>query len=289
MKLKAASNETAQDVRKRSSRNHIAALTLHRSRSSCKSYSLRMQAICPHFRNAWPQPMGASDSQLLRVYRCADVRHDFQSPADELKQSLLEEARNKDVEPLIPGKPDTRPPYYTDRMKVWFTFTPSMRSGKAPAEKHLAWPPTLPERADPASREARLLGPLNKRREKNIRWRFLQGIQRRIYPPFDSAQLKALERLIKTPATPLPERKELGRPRLQLSRAAEMTVKGDRPKYVNSRFMRRRYQEIVNSGPVLTAHERGGSIRWTASRADAAKEHGTRPPLSKEDQAWLSK
>jgi hypothetical protein len=55
-------------------------------------------------------------------------------------------------------------------------------------KKHLdaAWlvsPPTLPERANPLSEEARILGPFSKRRQVNIRWRFFTTEWKKILPP----------------------------------------------------------------------------------------------------------
>ncbi|OBZ79295.1 hypothetical protein A0H81_00776 [Grifola frondosa] len=47
----------------------------------------------------------------------------------------------------------------------------------------LATPPKLPNRADPTSEEARLLGPFSKRRQVNIRWRYFTQEWKKLYPP----------------------------------------------------------------------------------------------------------
>lgn len=45
----------------------------------------------------------------------------------------------------------------------------------------------MPERANPLSEEARLLGPFSKRREVNIRWRFFTTEWKKILPPLQVA------------------------------------------------------------------------------------------------------
>jgi len=57
------------------------------------------------------------------------------------------------------------------------------RATKPLALKSLGSPPTLPSRADPASDDARLLGPFSKRREVNIRWRYFVTEWKKVYPP----------------------------------------------------------------------------------------------------------
>lgn len=50
---------------------------------------------------------------------------------------------------------------------------------------HLVAPPTLPKHADPASKEAQLFGPLSRRREVNIRWRFFTEEVKKVAPPLE--------------------------------------------------------------------------------------------------------
>lgn len=58
-------------------------------------------------------------------------------------------------------------------------------SGKVLKPSHFRDPPTLPSRADPSSEDARLFGPLSKRREVNIRWRYFSYQSKRVYPPLE--------------------------------------------------------------------------------------------------------
>ena len=198
----------------------------------------------------------------------------------------MEEAKSKAVPPLVPGIDRTRPPVYTDRLKAYLTSSLSHRTGKAPKEKQLDWPPTLPERADPKSDEARLIGPLSKKREANIRWRYLRGLEKRLFPPFKAEEVDKLEKLVIEPGD---LRRNGTDVKLQLSPEAGQEVGRKKPKHITPRFMQRRYQEILNSGPILTEVKEGTSIRWHISRPAGAREHGARPKLSAEDRQWLSK
>lgn len=198
----------------------------------------------------------------------------------------MEEAKSKDVPPLVPGINRTRPPVYTDRLKAYLTSSLSHRTGKAPREKQLDWPPTLPERADPKSDEARLIGPLSKKREANIRWRYLRGLEKRLFPPFKTEELDKLEKLVLKPADLQRDKADT---KLQLSAEARQEVGRKKPKDITPRFMQRRYQEILNSGPILTQMNEGPASRWHISRPAGAREHGARPKLSAEDRQWLSR
>lgn len=203
-------------------------------------------------------------------------------------QSLLSEARCQDVSPRSPNKPESQWPRYTERLKAWLTHSASMRTGKAPTVKHLDWPTTLPERADPKSKEAQLLGPLPGCRQRNIRWRYLYGVARRAYPPFKQIEVSKLEDLLKNATGPSTQMRRLEG---QAALAMAKETKGERPKHLTSRFMGRRYQEVLNAGPVLTSTKKGDVRKWSIERPKLAKDSaaGTRPALSEDDQAWTSR
>jgi hypothetical protein len=62
------------------------------------------------------------------------------------------------------------------------TSQPSRRT-KPLKRSELASPPTLPPRADPNSAAAKFFGLLSKRREVNIRWRYFIEEWKKIFPP----------------------------------------------------------------------------------------------------------
>lgn len=62
-------------------------------------------------------------------------------------------------------------------------MSPHSRTTKPLSKKDIDTPRNLPARADPASEEARIFGPLSKRRELNIRRRFFRSETKKLLPP----------------------------------------------------------------------------------------------------------
>lgn len=87
-------------------------------------------------------------------------------------------------ERIIPAVEKSRPPTYTPELVALHTSSLS-RTSKALSPKALQVPTTLPERADPKSELARLLGPFSKRREVNIHKRFYKEELLKILPPLE--------------------------------------------------------------------------------------------------------
>jgi len=140
---------------------------------------------------------------------------------------------------------------------------------------HLSRPPTLPQRADPSSEDARLFGPFSKRREVNIRWRYFSFHWKRLYPPLGvtvkergaretSSQedliLGARIRGVQTTGLlaelmsltgsgserpPTPRRIDPVYLPHPVSRVADRQV-------LPNRFLRRRYRELLGRIPILT-------------------------------------
>ncbi|KAJ7293404.1 hypothetical protein C8J57DRAFT_1490821 [Mycena rebaudengoi] len=92
-----------------------------------------------------------------------------------LRHETMEPILTDPTEPIppkiIPAVEKSRPPVYSQELTALLT-SPHSRIRRPLDKKHLACPTTLPARADPASADARLLGPFSKRRETNIRWRY---------------------------------------------------------------------------------------------------------------------
>jgi hypothetical protein len=104
-----------------------------------------------------------------------------------------------------------------------------------------------------------------------------------LYPPFKAEEVQKLEKLVLTPAE-VPKRKSKS---VQLDKQACKEVKGDRPKHITPRFLRRRYQEILHFGPIVSEEKKVEGVQWKVARPNGAKELGTRPVLSEEDRRWL--
>ncbi|CAL1695111.1 unnamed protein product [Somion occarium] len=94
-------------------------------------------------------------------------------------------------ERIIPAVEKSRPPSYTPELAALLTSSIS-RTAKALTPKSLQVPPSLPERADPNSEQAKLLGPFSKRREVNIHKRFFKEETAKILPPLQISALSDL-------------------------------------------------------------------------------------------------
>ncbi|EJD03694.1 uncharacterized protein FOMMEDRAFT_27599 [Fomitiporia mediterranea MF3/22] len=101
----------------------------------------------------------------------------------ELLEPFLHDATAEPPPPIIPNVESSRPPIYTREMKALMTSNLSRINKKGLKPQLLNVPPSLPRRLDPNSEEARLLGPLSKRREVNARWRFFTEESKRVMPP----------------------------------------------------------------------------------------------------------
>jgi len=174
---------------------------------------------------------------------------------------------------IIPTAEKSHPPVYAPELKALLTSSLSRRS-KPLSLEHLSFPPTLPIQADPLSQDARLLGPFSKRREVNIRWRYFTTEWKKVHAPLQitvkhregvdngttNAELldvgvrglglqaqgihEDLEALVGPPEMPTNlTRKE--------SRGA-IKVSTEKPPRHPSRWLRRRYQELLGRIPILS-------------------------------------
>ncbi|THH09196.1 hypothetical protein EW145_g2189 [Phellinidium pouzarii] len=183
--------------------------------------------------------------------------------------------------PIIPGVEKSRPPVYSPELTALLTSLFS-RTGKALKPSHLETPPTLPTRADPASEEARYLGPFSKRREVNIRWRYFTVQSKNILPPLqvsiphieepegnlesdgevlrggfqDTGLLDMVEGLtgsMKHPPKPRRERTAAASSANVVLREDSHSLHGDLSTVVlPTRFLRRRHQQLLGRLPLLT-------------------------------------
>lgn len=165
----------------------------------------------------------------------------------------------------------SRPPVYSPELTTLLTSQFSRNKPLKP--KRLDSPPKLPARADPTSEEARLVGPLSKRREVNIRWRYYTEEWKKILPPLQvQVRDKAADTTAVNPGDvqragirpiglqgagvqeelhdlatqgqgrPLPRREQ----RSRFQEAISPQFKAPR------RFVRRRFQDLLGQIPVLT-------------------------------------
>ena len=74
-------------------------------------------------------------------------------------------------------------------MTALLTSELSRQASSPRTSKQLQHPPILPPRADPESSDAKILGPLSKRREVNLRWRFFEEETARVQPPIEVSRV----------------------------------------------------------------------------------------------------
>lgn len=224
---------------------------------------------------------------------------------------------------IIPSVEKSRPPVYSPELKALLTSGHS-RTTRPLSLKLLSSPRTLPTRADPASDEARLLGPFSKRREVNIRWRHFANEWKKVYPPLQlvandpscgvyesvrnadllragirgfGMQDKGVFEDVLSIAGPLRMPNNLTKKERQTANI--VPVPADPPHRARhpSRWIRRRFQELLGRLPVLT-HSRYGtntsgsysvslprsaiasSLRTTVARLSEMK--------SADDRNWLA-
>ncbi|KAG1759002.1 hypothetical protein EDD22DRAFT_783169 [Suillus occidentalis] len=100
----------------------------------------------------------------------------------ELMEPLLSDPNAPLPPPIIPGKESSRPPAYSQELTALLTSGFS-RKKKPLVLDDLSFPPILPERADPNSSDALILGPFSKRREVNARWKYFKQEWKKVLPP----------------------------------------------------------------------------------------------------------
>ena len=168
----------------------------------------------------------------------------------------------------------------------------------------------MPARADPSSPEYQLHGPLSKRREVNIKWRFFTENWKKLYPPIELTVtsdeeparprsvgipgegllegVKAMTGASQTMRPPMPRRQ-----RRSLPAGDDAEKRQDAPEALTSpgvlpsRFLRRRYAELLGKIPILT-YTRAGN--YTVTLDKAAHYSGRNYPLLEIDateRAWL--
>ena len=109
-----------------------------------------------------------------------------------LLQPLLSDPSAPLPPPIIPPLESSRPPVFSPEMTALLT-SKLARPGASRTAKQLRHPPTLPQRADPESSDAKILGPLSKRREVNLRRRFFEEETARVQLPIEVSRVHVVQ------------------------------------------------------------------------------------------------
>ncbi|KAG6821358.1 hypothetical protein H0H93_014155 [Arthromyces matolae] len=200
----------------------------------------------------------------------------------ELMKPLLSHPNAQTSQPIIPSVPKSRPPVFSPELKALMLSSDS-RTTKPLTAKSLEFPPLLPARADPTSEDARLLGPFSKRREVNIRWRYFTQEWKKVLPPLqvvisntspdvessdvsDDAVIRAGIRRMGMQGNGIFEGVcqivgplTIPRPQTRKERLSSGVSVGALEQTRHpSRWLRRRYQELLGRLPVLKYTTRNG-------------------------------
>ncbi len=182
----------------------------------------------------------------------------------------------------------SRPPVYSPELTALLGSRISRDTPLSP--RTLKNPPLLSERADHESEKARLLGPLSKRREVNIRWRFFADGWSKTRPPLqvgvtESTSSGETEPIIRTDKASL-EKAGIRPVGLQYSGVLEDLISSAGPPCVFQpqtrreraisprehetldtehrllpRFLRRRLRQLLAKMPILTYTEKAKGSR----------------------------
>lgn len=216
---------------------------------------------------------------------------------------------------IISAVEKSRPPVYSSELKALLTSSAARRKKPIDA-KNLVSPPTLPTRADPTSEDARLLGPLSKRREVNIRWRYFTAEWQKIRPPLQvvvagagvspgdisRAQIRGVGfqgtgvfEDVESLAGPLRAAPPLTRRELDAGKSS-----GELQSRHPSRWLRRRHQHLLSRLPILTyeppveekGKKRGAKYNVSLSSSAGVQSYhrlpGSTPEISSDDElAWI--
>ena len=164
----------------------------------------------------------------------------------------------------------SRPPVYSPELRALLT-SPLSRATKPLRRSALDNPPTLPLRT---ASEVDLLGPFSKRREKNIRWRYFTAEWKKVFPPLQTIGKKMnaedrtndhnlqfsnvfrdLQQLVGHPW----KSRNLTRRELHNLGISHATPVPPTVQHHSSRWLRRRFQQLLGHTPILNYPHSGGT------------------------------
>ncbi|TFY62841.1 hypothetical protein EVJ58_g3601 [Rhodofomes roseus] len=186
----------------------------------------------------------------------------------ELLEPIMTDPASPLPDPIIPSVQASRPPVLSPELAALMTSNVSHKTKGIP-HQHILHPPILPNRADPGSYEARILGPFSKRREVNIRRKYFNDNIRMIYPPLDvgvdreqNPTLHSQERRVDAETLQQAGVRPLALQGLGLfEEVLSLATTGrllnsDEPAFANHhlspRFLRRRFISLLRRLPMLT-------------------------------------
>ena len=235
-------------------------------------------------------------------------------PPANLLQPLLGDPSAPLPPPIIPPVESSRPPVYSPEMTALLGSDLSHRGSSPRTPRQLRHPPNLPPRADPESSDAKILGPLSKRREVNLRWRFFEQETAKVWPPIEVSRAHTvgpplqLDKLAATSTIEGAEARDVGQPTPPPVGFQGTSVLSDLESIVSpnptnntpfistvNRFIRRQHRKLLGKIPILTysklPNSRVGkyevSLSPLAHSGSLVGLSSTVPMADEADLAWL--
>ncbi|KAL4070786.1 hypothetical protein J3A83DRAFT_4358888 [Scleroderma citrinum] len=212
----------------------------------------------------------------------------------ELLEPLLSRPGIADPPSIVVGTENRPLPVYSPELSKLLTSSCARKNPLR--DRDFVCPSTLPERADPRSEDASVLGPLSKRREVNIHWRYFSAEWKKVLPPLqvsvepppskeDSGHDASFPRPIGFEETNLLQQvlDLAGCTYISPPSAEREHNPGTFAIHSHStpfdsklpvRWLRRRYRELLGRLPILTYHQAGSRVSQLGL-------------LDEEDKVWL--
>ncbi|KAA1471576.1 hypothetical protein DENSPDRAFT_837599 [Dentipellis sp. KUC8613] len=185
---------------------------------------------------------------------------------------------------IIPSYERSRPPAYSPALTALLTSQSAVGRSKPVTQANIKLPPIMPQKVDPKSVEARLFGPLSKRREVNLHWRYFKMQRGKLRLPLKLTEegpraadgtvaqkardtyglhgTKMMEDVARFAGQqglmpPLPRRQREAQSGTTAGSSKEVIPpQGHPPGTAHGRALRRRYQKLLRDLPIMTVTPR---------------------------------
>jgi hypothetical protein len=151
-----------------------------------------------------------------------------------------------------------------------------------------AFPPTLPPHADPKSVEARQVGLLSPKRDKNLRWKWFSKLLAGVKAPMPPEALAELERVASGEAE-----KDEREWQPRGGGTPQNSAWRHRPRTLTKRLLRRQAKRLLADIPILERippkEGKPGEGRFVVKKSYWAQGRHPAFTLTEEDKKWIAK
>ncbi|PFH54829.1 hypothetical protein AMATHDRAFT_72589 [Amanita thiersii Skay4041] len=264
----------------------------------------KLKRVCKDVRKLEAANQGNASSFMhlldLAYGRKGKLKRELLEPLISYSSTSLPSLRNASIQ-------KSHPPVCSPALSA-LLISPYSRTTKALKPSNIQKPPTLPERTNPDSDDAAMLGPFSKRREVNIRWRYFTTECKKILPPLRIVENQRMDsQFVAKPSERYGQ--ELGpqtfrdvedligpvwkiRPLTRRERLTSIVPSIPRS-YHPSRWLRRRYQQLLGRLPELSLTDVEPKVNPSVKLSPCAIHPALRllpnrlPEATVDDLQWL--